>query len=221
MRKEQRKETKAVAKVANTSLPIASNPWTEISTELDKHLGAPIVKFSKDGQFLLSDIDTVPIGTRCVARVDLVQFGWCKWSDGAPVDRRIGLAAERYRPPLRADLGDTDQTQWEVQPDGSKRDPWQFQAVLPITRLDTDETFTFTTGSKGGLNCVNKLVRVYGTRVAKEAAGLPVVELKADFYKHRTYGKIYYPVLNIVMWTDDGGGKPLSVSADLNDEVPY
>jgi hypothetical protein len=90
---------------------------------------------------------------------------------------------------------------------------------VPITRLDAGgETYTFTVGSKGGLRCLSALTRAYGKHVADGKAGSPVVELKADSYKHRQYGKIFFPTLPIVGWTD-AGGRPQTLAEDLNDEV--
>jgi hypothetical protein len=92
---------------------------------------------------------------------------------------------------------------------------------LPITLLDSGETFVFSTSSKGGLSAFHKLIRAYGTRVAKEKVpGLPVVELKADSYKHPRYGKIFKPYFGIVNWTD-ADQKPLSAADDMADEVPF
>ncbi len=91
--------------------------------------------------------------------------------------------------------------------------------VLPVTRLDTDETFNFTASSKGGLRAIGDLVKRYGSRLARNEGGLPIVELKADSYKHRTYGKIYFPRLVVTSWTEDGQ-RP-SVEQDLADEIPF
>ena len=197
-----------------------ANPWIEVSSALDKVLGAPMLKFTKQGDYAVSDLDGVPEGTRCVAHIDMVEFGWVRWAGGQVAERRMFRVADRQHPPQRSELGDNDKTQWETEQDGKPRDPWQFQAALPLSRTDTDEGYSFTTGSKGGLGAVNKIVRTYGNRLANGKTGLPVVELRSGKYKHPVYGWIYYPILHIVNYTDDVG-KPLSLSADLNDEIPH
>jgi hypothetical protein len=216
----QRGNAAMVKKAANVLVPDVSNPWIEISAELDKFLGAPLCKFTKQGEYSISDIDNIPHGTRCIAHADQISLGWQRWADGKVVDRRIGLVADNFVPPQRDELGDTDKQQWELQDDGTRRDPWQFQMTVPITRFDAGgETYNFTTGSKGGLACLSRLTRAYGSRVRDEKVpGLPIVELKADHYRHRTYGKIFFPVMHIVGWTD-ADGKPLSIADDLNDEI--
>ena len=40
-----------------------------------------------------------------------------------------------------------------------------FNASVPLTRLDTGETYLFSVSSKGGLRCINGLTRTYGSRV--------------------------------------------------------
>jgi hypothetical protein len=209
----------AVAKPATADLAVPDNPWMEVSYVLDQFVGAPRLKFTKDGEFAISDTENVPAGTRCIAHVDALEFGWVKWVDNQPVERRSGSVADRYMPVSRSELGDLDESKWEIQPDGTRRDPWQFQAQLPLTRLDTQETLEFTTGSKGGLRAIGMLSRAYGKRADKQPKSLPVVELQPDSYKHRQYGKIYVPALHIVGWTD-ANGVPLSAAADLNDEIP-
>ena len=231
------KEQGAQAKAARESVPATatrrtaltvddSNPWIEIGTELDKYLGAPLLKFTKQGEFAISDIDAVPAGTRCVAHCDMMEIGWVKWVDGRPsadpADNKVGLVADGFIPPQKSDLPDRDETQWEIQDDGKPRDPWAFQMSVPLTLLDAGgETYKFTAGSKGGLRCLSGLTRAYGKRVQAKgsAAGLPIIELRSDSYKHRTYGKIFFPVMHIVGWTGPDG-KPLSLADDMEDAIP-
>jgi hypothetical protein len=186
---------------------------------LDKFIGAPLLKFTKQGEFAVSDVDNIPDGTRCVAHADEIDLGWVRWADGRPEERRVGRVADTFVPPRREDLGDNDVQLWDLQYDGTRRDPWQFQMSVPVTRLDTQETYRFTVQSKGGLACLGKLTRAYGRRVQDERApGLPVVELKADSYKHRKYGKIFFPAMIVVGWTGETG-KPLSLAEEMNDDI--
>ena len=214
------KDTALVKAGANGALAVTDNPWIEVGAQLDRFIGAPLLKFTKQGEFAINDVDNIPGGTRVVAHADEIDLGWIKWVDGKPEDRRVGRVAEKFIPPRRDDLSDNDPQQWDLQDDGTRRDPWQFQMSVPITRLDNGETYRFATGSKGGLGCLGKLTRAYGRRVQDEKVpGLPIVELKADHYKHQRHGKIFFPKMTVVEWTGEDG-KPLSISADLNDELP-
>jgi hypothetical protein len=226
------KEQEEQAKAARENAPAAatksaaltvdnSNPWIEIGTELDKYLGAPLLRFTKQGEFAVNDTDTVPVGTRCVAHCDMMEIGWVMWVDGKPSgDSKIGLVADGFIPPQKSDLPDRDETRWEIQDNGERRDPWAFQMSLPLTLLNAgDETYKFTAGSKGGLRCLGGLTRAYGRRVQDKKPGQPIVELQSDSYKHRTYGKIFFPVMHVVGWTGPDG-KPLSLADDMDDAIP-
>jgi hypothetical protein len=220
---EAGKNSQALTRAKSNALTAdATNPWIEVGNELDKFLGMPLLKFSKEGTFAISDVETLPDGTRCVAHCDAIELGWVKWSDGKPVDRKTGLVADKFIPPAKDELPDRDESTWEIQDDGSRRDPWSFQMSVPLTRLDAGgETYCFATGSKGGLRCLSALTRAYGKRVQSEKrTGLPIVELKADNYKHRQYGKIYFPVFHIVTWTDPVTGQPLTMAEDIGDSLP-
>ncbi|MGO8922080.1 MAG: hypothetical protein ACLQF4_03980 [Xanthobacteraceae bacterium] len=220
--KEQAEKDTALVKARPASVLSADllNPWIEVGAELDRFILAPLLKFTKTGEFAVSDVESIPVGVRCIAHADEITLGWQKWVEGKPGDQRVGRIADRFVPPKRSELDDNDAKLWPLQDDGTRRDPWQFTMACPLTRLDTPgkETFRFTTSSKGGLACISKLVNAYGVRIHQAEAGLPIVELKSDFYKHRVYGKIFTPSMIVVGWTDEGG-KPLSLAEDLNDEI--
>ena len=220
---EQAEKSTALAKARPASALTVDtlNPWIEVGAELDRFILAPLLKFTKTGEFAVSDVESIPVGVRCIAHADEITLGWIKWVDGRPEEpQRVGRIADRFVPAKRSELDDDDPKQWPLQDDGTRRDPWQFTMACPLTRLDTPgrETFRFTTSSKGGLACISKLVNAFGVRVQQKEAGLPIVELKSDFYKHRVYGKIFTPSMIVVGWTDEGG-KPLSIGEDMNDEI--
>jgi hypothetical protein len=167
VRAEQKRLAARDLAVVTTALPATNgtNSWLEIGAELDKHLGAPLLKFTKQGEFAISDIDAIPEGTRCIAHCDQIELGFVRWADGKPTDRKVGLVADGFIPPRKDDLPDRDESMWEVQDDGTRRDPWAFQMSVPLTRLDAGgETYQFTTGSKGSLRCLSGLTRTYGNR---------------------------------------------------------
>src|SRR5262245_18785518 len=141
--------TAMVKKAANALATDDSNPWIEVSTEIDKVIGAPMCKFTKQGEFSISDIDNIPDGTRCIAHADEIRLGWQEWVDGKPFDRCAGRVADGFVPPPRSELGNLDERQWELQDDGSRRDPLQFFMEVPITRLDAGGEIQFQDRDQG------------------------------------------------------------------------
>jgi hypothetical protein len=206
----------SMVKVASNALAADdSNPWIEMSTELDRILGLPRMKFSKEGQYTIGEGEIIPMGTRVIAHVDEMELGWRRFEQ--PVDWRWGRIADKFVPPPESDLPDNEP---QLQPDGSYRKPWQFGMVVPVTLLDASgKTYAFGATSKGGLGALSGLSRAYGQRMKEAPGGRPIVELKGDRYWHRVHHSwVHYPIFPIVGWMGPDG-KPLSLAEEMNDQV--
>jgi hypothetical protein len=107
--------------------------------------------------------------------------------------------AEGFVPPLRKELGDNDKTQWETDDEGEPRDPWQFTNTIVLIELETNELFTFSTSSRGGLNAIGQLSLRYGEHMRQKPDETPVLELGSGSYKHlnKKFGEIRIPILRI------------------------
>jgi hypothetical protein len=67
----------------------------------------------------------------------------------------------------------------------------------------------FTTTSVGGKRSVQTLAVALAEQVEKDQTKpVPVVRLKKDHYAHKSYGKIYTPVFEIVEWVSMDGEAP-------------
>jgi hypothetical protein len=66
----------------------------------------------------------------------------------------------------------------------------------------------FSSTSVGGKRAVQTLAVAIANQVeADQTKPVPVVRLKKDHYSHKSYGKIYTPVFEIVEWVGmDGAG---------------
>jgi hypothetical protein len=225
---EQEKQAEAeragntMTKMGSTTLTgDADNPWLEFEGVLNQYIGAPYVKFTQHGTWALNEYDELPTKCRAVVRVDECVTGWKCWQNSKPVESREGRIADRFVVPRRSELGRLDQRVWEKRDDGTAQDPWVLSMTLPVIRCDTSQTLLYSTSSKGGMSAVNTLILVYGARVRDngKTAGYPICELAASSYRHQRYGKIFVPLLPVCGWTD-ASGKPLSLKAELDDEVP-
>ena len=133
-------------------------------------------------------------------------IGWQNWVDGKPVDSDMGLLADNFRPKLRRELGDMDDSEWELDKDGKKKDPWQFTNMVVCRVIDGDTFFTFVTSSKGGVQAVGNLCNDYAKGRAKNNGKLPVVTFERGHYKHDEYGRIYFPKLVVEGWSAKWAG---------------
>jgi hypothetical protein len=164
-----------------------------------------LLKFSK-GEFLAGQNgDEVDAGTELVANLGELWVGWIRWEGGKPTDQQMGRVVEGYNPPGRRELGDTDESEWEIdETSGRPRDPWQKTNYLVMKAMEGDKLYTFTTSSKGGLGAVAKLAGEYGKRMRAKPNEYPVVALAVDSYRHpnKAYGKIFVPEFKVVGWVD-------------------
>ena len=96
---------------------------------------------------------------------------------------------------------------------------------MPFKDPSTGQEFTFSTSSAGGRRAVSKLVYAWRHGVTQGTAGLPVVTLGSDTYKHKKYGPVSFPVFKIARWENEAdliaGKAEADVVDGLNDEVPF
>jgi hypothetical protein len=153
-----------------------------------------LLRFSKGDYFAGESGMEIPVGTTVTVNVDELMAGWIKWANGKPAEHRMVRIADGKPPQKRGDLGDFDQTLWEIGADGERRDPWQFSNYLPMMG-ENGELFTFTTSSRGGLNAVADVVRRYGRHRKHHPDVFPLIKLNVGAYQHpnKEYGRIKFP----------------------------
>jgi hypothetical protein len=71
---------------------------------------------------------------------------------------------------------------------------------------DKDMEARFSTTSVGGKRAVQVLALAIATQVEKDQSKpVPVVRLKKEHYTHKSYGRIYTPVFEVVEWVSLDG----------------
>lgn len=160
-----------------------------------------LLKFSKGDWLAGEHSDEIATGTHFIANMDELLIGWTRWEGGRPTEHVMGHVAQGFAPPKRSELGDNDKDEWEVDERNEPRDPWQFTNYLLLQNAD-GELFTFTTSSRGGLNCIGSLCKDYGKAMRQKPDEFPVVEIGTDSYMHpnKALGRIKVPTLKIVAW---------------------
>lgn len=181
---------------------------------------APFLKFVK-GEFKFgTDDEVLPLGTTMVPNMAELKAGYLKWRDSEVVEDKMRLVVEAAAP-QREDCGDADRNDWPTDPNGVAVDPWQETTTLPMKCLETGQEFIFTTGSHGGRGAVGKLCTSYGIQRAKRQGELPIIELGATSYRHKTYGEVHVPVFKITGWQSEAKLIAGEASADFDDSVPF
>ena len=215
----------------STGVALATNvsPWREaVNDEVGASFGA-FLKFTKGDWTLGEDDQEVPPDARFVANLEEYYRGWVRWWDGKPTDHLIGRVIDRHRVPPREELGDLDESKWETEPSGARRDPWAKTVYLAMRDMSNDEIVCFTSSSDGGRKAVARLADHYDRKRHLFKAKMPIVCLEQESYQHKVYGKILKPRFNVVDWaywddetaTDPGGALQARNAAEMNDEIPF
>jgi hypothetical protein len=166
--------------------------------------------------------DSTPLkpDTRLVATGTVA--AWVKWEDGKPTQYRVRKTGERF--PDRDELGDLDESAWELGPDDNPRDPWQNTRFVHFVDPATAGAFTYSTSSWSGRSAVTALGdQITRMRVARPGAA-PVVEFGSAPLQTK-FGRKMKPVLKVVGWVG-GGDEPkqldqLPKNGDMNDVIPF
>jgi hypothetical protein len=193
-----------------TSLPATKDDsaWQDYANRTaPSRIVGSLLKFHQSFDWITGiDNEAVPLGTKLIAVMPVLQVGFTKWEDNRPVAYELGAPAEGYRLPDREDLGDDDETAWPTDNRGEKRDPWQETALLPLVDAASKEVFTYSTGSWGGRAAIGGLMKEYAAHARQKPNDLPIVELGSGSKKSQdpTIGRYKIPTLKIVGWTDAG-----------------
>jgi hypothetical protein len=187
-----------------------------------------LLRFSKFGEYVAGEDEKIPLGTELIAEMASLATGWTKWVDGKPVEQAFGRVLDGFKPPRRQELGDTDEALWPTDDNNNPKDPWRFQNRLVLHSKDGEEVYTFTTGSRGGINAIAELSGKYGRHVRKNPGALPLIALDSGSYQHgnKAFGEIRYPIFRIVGWINTEAdalpiAPPETAAEEMEDVIPF
>jgi hypothetical protein len=136
----------------------------------------------------------VPAGTRFVLYPDQVSAYWIKFVDNKPAEEIIALVGEDEGGDIkhkivmgksRADLGDHDESLWELDNAGKPKDPWSYGLGLPAMNAETGAIVVFKAGSLGAMGATAGQVASW---MRNAHLGFPIVELSTGSYKNKKFG---------------------------------
>lgn len=180
------------------NLPAVSSLSTALRS-LEKEVGPAgvvLLKMDKTGHWVFG-ADQTEVEEESTWAVNPFSFvhGSIAWGDGE-------VLAEKMVP-VSQPLPELD-----AAPPGAKRG-WETQIGMSLKCLDGEDEgmeARFATTSVGGKRSVQTLALAIAAQVEKDQAKpIPVVRLKKDHYTHKSYGKIFTPVFEIVEWISMDG----------------
>jgi len=158
--------------------------------------GSVIIKMDKTGHWVFGADQTEVEGDSTWA-VNPFSFihGYIAWGDGEVLGEKMVSVSE----PL---------PEMEAAPPNAKRG-WEAQIGMSLKCLSGEDKgmeARYTVTSVGGKKAVQALAVAIAEQVEKDQSKpVPVVHLKKDHYTHKSYGRIYTPVFEVVEFVSMDG----------------
>lgn len=183
----------AIVKFGNANLPsVQSLAQSLRSLDTGTSLGNTVIlKMDKTGHWVFG-ADQTEVEDDSLWAINPFSFthGYIAWGDGDVLGEKMA--------PVTQPLPDL-----EPAPPGSKRG-WEPQVGMSLKCVkgeDKDMETRFQTTSVGGKRAVQVLALAIASQVEKDQSKpVPVVRLKKEHYTHKSYGRIYTPVFDVVEW---------------------
>ena len=174
--------------------------------------GVVILKMDKTGHWVYG-ADQTEVEDEATWAINPFSFvhGFIAWGDGEVLGEKMASVSQ----PL---------PELDVSPPGAKKG-WETQVGMSLKCLSGEDKgmeARFTTTSVGGKRAVQALAVALAEQVDKDQTKpVAVVKLKKDHYAHKSYGKIYTPVFQVIEWVSmDADEVPAEAEAVAAVEAP-
>jgi hypothetical protein len=201
-----------IAIFSNANLPVTAVAESLKKLEQATPSTMVILKMDKTGHWVFgADQTEVEKGTRWAVNPFSFVHGFIAWGKGEVLAEHMA--------PLTDPLPEVG-----VPPAGAERG-WEQQFGFSLKALDGDDAgmeARFSATSVGGKRSVQTLGTAIAGQVMKDQSRpVAVVELKNDHYQHKSYGRVFTPVFEIVDWlTMEGEGVQTSNAPEAGGGEP-
>ena len=168
--------------------------------------GVAILKMDKTGHWVFGADQTV-VDDNSTWAINPFSFvhGYIAWGDGDVLAEKMVPVAE----PM---------PEVDPAPPQSKRG-WEVQVGMGLKCMSGEDANTevrYSVTSVGGKRAVQKLALEIAAQVeTDQSKPVPVVRLKKEHYTHKSYGRIFTPVFEIVNWIGLDGQSDAPAVEDL------
>jgi hypothetical protein len=193
------------------SVQSLSSALRSVASNVGSSDGMVIIKMDKTGHWVFG-ADQTDVEEDSIWAVNPFSFihGYIAWGDGEVLGEKMAPVSE----PLPA---------LDPAPAGAKRG-WEMQVGMTLACTNGEDEglqARFAATSVGGKKAVQALAIAIAEQVEKDPTKpVPLVVLKKDHYQHKSYGRIYTPVLEIVKWASMDGNAADADADDAADEAP-
>jgi hypothetical protein len=176
--------------------------------------GMAILKMDKTGHWVFG-ADQTEVEDDSLWAINPFSFvhGYIAWGDGEVLGEKMVSVAE----PL---------PELDPAPGGAKRG-WEMQIGMTLACTNGEDEglqARYSVTSVGGKRAVQALAVAIAEQVDKDQTKpVPVVRLKKEHYQHKSYGRIFTPVFDLVKWVSmdaDAAGETVEEAEAPADEAP-
>ncbi len=173
--------------------------------------GVVILKMDKTGHWVFgADQTEVEDDTTWAVNPFSFVHGFIAWGDGEVLGEKMASVSQ----PL---------PELDVSPPGAKKG-WETQVGMSLKCLSGEDKgmeARFTTTSVGGKRSVQALAVALAEQVDKDQTKpVAIVKLKKDHYAHKSYGKIFTPVFQVVEWVSMDAEEAAPAAPAAEPEAP-
>ena len=159
-------------------------------------VGMVILKMDRTGHWIFgADQTEVESGSKWAVNPYSFIHGYIAWGDGTVLGEKMVSMTQ----PL---------PEVDAAPPGASKG-WEQQIGVSLKCIDGEDAgmeARFTTTSVGGKRAVQELALAVASQVDKDQTKpVPIVTLGKDHYQHKSYGRIYTPVFDVVEWVSMDG----------------
>jgi hypothetical protein len=201
-----------LVKFAQAGLPAVQTLATSLRTlETVAPMSSAIIKMDKTGHWVYgADQTEAEDDARWAVNPFSFVHGFIAWGDGEVLAEKMSSVTQ----PL---------PELDAAPPSAKKG-WEQQVGLMLKCLSGEDAgleCRYTTTSVGGKRAVQTLAVAIAAQVEKDPERpVPIVTLGKDHYQHKSYGRIYTPVFEIVEWVSMDGEEAADAPAAENAEGP-
>jgi hypothetical protein len=197
----------SIVKFSGANLPSVTSLSTALRTIANdvSASSTAILKMDRTGHWVFgADQTEAEEDARWAVNPFSFVHGFIAWGDGEVLAEKLVSVTE----PL---------PELEAAPPGAKKG-WEPQTGLSLKCISGEDSgmeARYTTTSVGGRKAVQALAVEVAAQVEKDSSKpVAIVRLKKDHYTHKSYGRIYTPVFEVVEWVGMDG------EADKAEEAP-
>jgi hypothetical protein len=176
--------------------------------------GMAILKMDKTGHWVFG-ADQTEVEDDSLWAINPFSFvhGYIAWGDGEVLGEKMVSVAD----PL---------PELDPAPGGAKRG-WEMQIGMTLACTNGEDEglqARYSVTSVGGKRAVQALAVAIAEQVDKDQTKpVPVVRLKKEHYQHKSYGRIFTPVFDLVKWVSmdaESAGETVEEAEAPADEAP-